>query len=185
MPVREEPAIEDENAAYFRPARGSPRSVRSSRRRRCSKTTTRKSQRRPALWTGRRNAPDCLDEIGAFGSGIGISLGLSLSPMPTYSTKSFGISAAFGKYGRTFAHPNEPSGNPGRKETACASSPSRLKKILSGASCRNDGAGSGVVADTLHGEPSLGRRGHGKSPLQAPKDADLAALTSGARSRSV
>ncbi|HKD46904.1 MAG TPA: hypothetical protein VKB67_04415 [Rhizomicrobium sp.] len=28
-------------------------------------------------------APDRLDEIGAFGRGIGIVLGLSLSPMPT------------------------------------------------------------------------------------------------------
>src|SRR6516164_7522276 len=29
--------------------------------------------------------------------------------MPTYSTKSFGISAVFGNCGRTLAHPNDPS----------------------------------------------------------------------------
>src|SRR6476660_9845607 len=39
------------------------------------------------------------------------------------------------KCGRTFAQPNEPSGNPRRKEMACAKFPSRFKKILRGASC--------------------------------------------------
>src|ERR1700722_20065570 len=63
--------------------------------------------------------------------------------MPTYSTKSFGISTAFGKCCKTFAPPNEPSGYPGRKVTAWARSPSRLREIFSGA--------SGVVTARVRG----------------------------------
>jgi hypothetical protein len=100
MRVREEPAIQDEDAAYFRTACGfAPLGALkpASEMLQDDKRGRVKGNQRRRLDT--KTAPDRLDEIGAFGCGIGIVLGLSLSPMPTYSTNSFAMSAAFGKCG--------------------------------------------------------------------------------------
>jgi hypothetical protein len=77
--------------------------------------------------------PDRFAEIGGFGRRIG--MGLRLVDIAHADILDIGISAAFGKCGRTFPQPKEPLGNPGRKQTACAKRPLRLKQILRGADC--------------------------------------------------
>ena len=77
MSVREEPAIEDEDAAYFRPAgRLAPLGAfkpASQEFRDHNRGKVEADQRRGP---DSQFAPDRLYEIGAFGSGIGIVLGL-------------------------------------------------------------------------------------------------------------
>jgi len=70
---------------------------------------------------------DRFDDIGAFCRGIRVVLGLVAIAMPTYSTNSFGNLGAFGKCGRTFAHPKT-IGNPAERNSVRKFS-SCLKKI--------------------------------------------------------
>ena len=76
VPVREQPAIEDENAAYVRPARGlAPLSALEP-----ASQVLQDDKRGKVEGDQRRRldgeiAPDRLDEIGAFGCRIGIVLG--------------------------------------------------------------------------------------------------------------
>src|SRR6516225_2092454 len=77
VPVRKEPAIEDENAAYIRPARGfAPlRALKpASKMLQDNKRGEVKGDQRRGLNT--EIAPDRFDEISAFGRGIGVVLGL-------------------------------------------------------------------------------------------------------------
>src|SRR5258708_28640543 len=77
MPIREKPAIEDENATYLRPARRfSPLGPLkpTSQVLQDDKRGKVKSDQRGGL--DREITPDRFDEIGAFGGGIGIVLGL-------------------------------------------------------------------------------------------------------------
>jgi hypothetical protein len=72
VPVRKEPAIEDENPAYVRPARGlaSLRALkRTSQEFQNDKRGKVEGDQRCGL--DRQIPPDCFDEISALGRGIG------------------------------------------------------------------------------------------------------------------
>jgi hypothetical protein len=79
--------------------------------------------------------------------------------MPTYSTKSLDICAVFGRYGKTLAHPNEPSGKSRQEGDSASRISLRKQEHVKGRSLRsNYSTRIGVVADALTSrKPSVRR----------------------------
>ena len=168
MPVREEPAIEDENATYFRPARrlatlqraqagvaGAPRQQ------------SRKNQRRPALWTGQTN-PARLPRRDRCVRPWNRHSPWAYRYRPCRHTRR--RASASRPHSAETAEPSPiqtshreiPAERNGVRRFALPPQENLERRVFR----RNDSPGSGVVANTLSiCEPSFGRRArvHGRS----------------------
>src|SRR5215471_19093998 len=160
VPLREEPAIEDDNAAYGRPARGLPTLGAFEPASQMLEDDKRgKVERDQRRGLDGEIAPECFDEIGAFGGGIGIVLGLVAVAHADILDEEFRHLGRVRQM-RPNLRPAERAIGISRQERDGVRNPSLpLQESLEGRVLRrNDGARFRVVADALaNGEPGLHR----------------------------
>jgi hypothetical protein len=160
VPVREEPAIEDDNAANGRPAHG----LASLGAFEPALQMFEDNKRGEVEGDQRRGldgeiAPECFDEIGAFGGGIGVVLGLVAVAHADILDEEFRHLGRVRQM-RPNLRPAERAIGISRQERDSVRNPSLpLQESLQGRVLRRDDAARfRVVADALaNGEPGLCR----------------------------